>query len=156
MRVIGISIRVMLTEMKRTNEVSSAILRSQNVSACTDVTGFGLLGHPGEMAAASGVHIELHAESLPMYDRVQSVFDRNIVRSLELENKSYASKYIDEHDRSKATDIMFDPQTSGGFLLGVASQKSPKVVELLQNAGEHSASIVGYVTEGRRGSIAIC
>jgi selenide,water dikinase len=145
----------MFATMVRTNEESSIILKNQNVSACTDVTGFGLLGHLGEMAESSKVHIELYAESIPMYEGVLDVFAQNIFSTLQTENKAYANKYLADYEDNATTDIMFDPQTSGGFIAGIDISKTEFTVNLLKEAGDYSATVIGYVTTGLPGKISI-
>jgi len=145
----------MFTSMMRTNEKSLNILNPQNVSACTDVTGFGLLGHLGEMATSSKVHIKLLAKSLPLYDGVLEAFAQNIFSTLHAENKSYSAKYLNETNRNAATDIMFDPQTSGGFLAGVESNKAETTIQLLKESGDTFATVIGYVIPGEEGKISI-
>ena len=145
----------MLESMKHTNDKTAEILKGQDANACTDVTGFGLLGHLGEMADASQVHIELDVASLPIYDGVLDVFSRNIFSTLHIENKNYADRYLSTNSKNSATDIMFDPQTSGGFIAGVDSNKADLTIELLKQAGDHSAAIIGYVTAGVAGQVSI-
>ena len=150
----------MFASMLRTNEHASAILKSQSASACTDVTGFGLLGHLGEMAVASEVHVELHSASLPIYDGVLDAFSQDIFSTLHIENQAYANKFLadiysGETGKNTATDIMFDPQTSGGLIAGVESSKAELTIQQLKESGDDSATIIGYVSAGPPGKISI-
>ena len=116
------------------------------INACTDITGFGLFGHGYEMAYASGVTLDFHADSLPIFDGVLELASKGIVPGGAGRNEDYLADKITlaKNIGASLKSVLFDPQTSGGLLFSVPVTDSKKLVENLKKAGV-PAFIVGNV-----------
>ena len=117
-------------------------LRRHGVRACTDVTGFGLLGHLMEMLTASGVSAEISLAALPVLNGAMESIAAGIVSSLHSENLRLRHA-LQKPDQ--APPILFDPQTAGGFLAGVPEAEAAACVADLKKAGYASAAVIGKV-----------
>jgi selenide,water dikinase len=117
------------------------------VHACTDITGFGLIGHASEMAAASDCTVEIDARSVPLLPRVRELVDGNVPgggrTNVEYFGRvSEASRDID----ARLVSILHDPQTSGGLLVAVDPQHADRAASALVSAGVQTARIGRVVT----------
>jgi selenide,water dikinase len=135
-------IRMLTTLNAKSQQSASAF----DVHACTDVTGFGLVGHAGEMAQGSGKTIELWANELPIFPAALEFARMGIVPAGAYRNREYQEQtaYISPSIPLERTDVLFDPQTSGGLLFAIAEKDAPSLLHALQ---EHSewARIIGQV-----------
>lgn len=107
-----------------------------SVHACTDVTGFGLAGHASEMAAASGVTIEIDVASVPLLDGIRAIAGENVPGGSRT-NAQYFAPGV-RFSREVPLDLvqlLHDPQTSGGLLAAVATAVVPAAERLLSDAG---------------------
>lgn len=104
--------------MLQLNKYAKECLSGLDIHALTDVTGFGLAGHSYEMAKASNSTIEIYSSSLPIISNCLSIAKQGIIPEGTYNNKEYLKEYF-THDNIGAAilDVIFDPQTSGGFLL---------------------------------------
>jgi selenide, water dikinase len=109
----------------------------------TDVTGFGLAGHLGEMLAASGRAAELDLAQIPLYDGASALARDGIASTLLPENLALAALLRGEIDAATRA-VLFDPQTSGGLLAGIPSDRAAHCVAELRSAGYRHAVIIGY------------
>jgi selenide, water dikinase len=141
-------IEAALAEMRRTNRAAAAVLLAHDVSAMTDVSGFGLVGHLGEMLAASGVSAELDPSAIRCYDGALDLARAGIASSLLPENLALASLLRGEVDAALRL-LLFDPQTSGGLLAGVPADRAAACATALHASGHAHASVVGHVVEVR-------
>jgi selenide,water dikinase len=135
--------------MIQSNREAAKCLFSFGAKACTDITGFGLLGHLLEMTKASGVDIQLKLDALPVLDGAQETINLGILSSLQpanlrlrraIRNQSEAR----EHERYP---LIFDPQTSGGLLASLPADQAVPCLETLHGLGYTEAAIVGNVAE---------
>ena len=118
------------------------------VHACTDVTGFGLVGHGLEMARGSGVDLNFTYDHIPIHEDAPEMYRRGEKTGSNKANKKLANGAL-EYERSLEPyykEILFDPQTSGGLLLSVPEAQAPALVEALKKAGVEHASIIARVT----------
>jgi selenide,water dikinase len=112
------------------------------VHACTDVTGFGLIGHASEMARASGVTVTIEAGRVPLFDGVLAIVGPNQSGGLGSNREHFAAGVA--IDAGVATDLetlLYDPQTSGGLLVAAAAGTADQVAETLHAAGVAVARI---------------
>ena len=140
----------------RLNKVGGAVIRDFKLSAATDITGFGLCGHALEMALASGVTVELHAEALPLMSHaLEYARDGLIPAGSHLNRKYWAcSSLVDPGVDEALASLAFDAQTSGGLLLAVAAELVADVCAALL-AGGDLACEVGQVVESRSDGMAL-
>jgi len=142
-RARAASIATALTEMRRSHRAAAAILLVHGVTAMTDVSGFGLAGHLGEMLAASGAAAELELASLPVYDDVIALARAGIASTLLPENLALAS-LLRAAVNAPTRALLFDPQTSGGLLAGIPAGNASDCLAQLRAAG-YVAAVIGRV-----------
>ena len=133
-------------QMKTLNKAAAeAMLKFDDVHACTDITGFGLAGHGSEMAAGSNVTIEFQSGALPLIPGVRDIASQNLSGGLKT-NRHHFAPDIEFAPGVDAVfhDLAFDPQTSGGLLISVAPESADRLAENLVQRGI-PASFVGIV-----------
>ncbi len=138
-----------LQSMERLNAVASRLALAHGATACTDVTGFGLVGHGLEIARASGVELRLEFDRLPVYPGFYEMTAAGVSTKGTRANRAAA---VDQFEDSAGLDeqrgaLLFDPQTSGGLLLCVPADRSEALLAALHQAGEPAAD-VGEVRGG--------
>lgn len=135
-------------QMATLNKAARDILVRYPVNACTDVTGFALIGHSYEMAQGSGCSIHLTVRSIPHYAEALELAAMGLVPAGAYRNRAYAEKGVCVcGDIPLAMqDILYDPQTSGGLLAAVPQAHAGDCLKALR-AVIPEAAIVGYVTE---------
>lgn len=123
--------------MATLNRDAAVTARECGATACTDVTGFGLLGHGMQMAKASGVCLELHMDALPKLDGVLEFAGMGLLAGAAYSNRKYAEASVDFADDITLAeqDLLFDPQTSGGLLIACPADRA-------------TGTVVGNVKEG--------
>ena len=126
-------------------------LMRHGAHACTDVTGFGLIGHLIEMLKASGAGAEIFLDRIPLLAGVEQTLEQGIVSSLQPQNlrSQQAIENLKSASKLLRFPILFDPQTAGGFLASVAQSVTPQCVAELQKLGYPSATVIGRVTAAR-------
>jgi len=137
-----------MKSMLVSNRQAAQIFGAHGASACTDVTGFGLLGHLKEMVQESrNVAVELEMEALPILEGALECFSMGIMSSLHSKNFDFQANALDEKSfHHKAFPILFDPQTSGGLIASVpADRVLPCLTELL--SVYPCAAVIGCVIE---------
>lgn len=132
--------------MLLSNQAASTCLLEYGATACTDITGFGLLGHLIEMVQASVVAVELKLEAIALLEGAIETVQKGIVSSLYPENLR-VSHYIKNSDIEHHPNypLLFDPQTSGGLLASVPVEKVDACVASLKALGYAQASVIGSV-----------
>jgi selenide,water dikinase len=123
---------------------------SYEIHACTDITGFGILGHALEMAKGSGVQIELDYNRLPFYPNALEMYQQGETTGSNQANRKLADGFWKMiHSRSvEEEELLFDPQTSGGLLLSLPAAQADDLLAALKEAGVDSAARVGQVVGG--------
>ena len=145
------SLEAAIASMIALNATASRVMRGFDVHACSDVTGFSLLGHSQEMAGGSGVTIELYAEALPLLDGAPELAEDGNLTGGCTRNRAYLQDKVsvDPGVRPGLVEVAFDPQTSGGLLIALPAADAPRLLAELKAAGVSAAAIVGTVVEGR-------
>lgn len=131
-----------IVSMRRTNRSAGEIFRAHDVRACTDITGFGLIGHAMEMLAASGVRAVINPDLVPALPGALELAALGVESSLAAANRG-----VHDLPTTVRAALLVDPQTSGGLLAGVAASRAEACIFALRAAG-HDAAIIGEVTEG--------
>ncbi|MCI0534825.1 MAG: selenide, water dikinase SelD, partial [Verrucomicrobiales bacterium] len=148
-RAKGAWIEAALESMLRSNRVAAECFLRHGATACTDVTGFGLLGHLVEMIRQSGkVAAELRMDAIPVLDGVVETMRAGIFSSMQPQNLRLrrAISNAEAGVRSDRYPVLFDPQTAGGLLGGVPEENAQACLSALRDGGDHEASIIGSVT----------
>lgn len=149
------SVRAAISSMVSLNKTASAVMRRFQVHACSDVTGYGLLGHAYEMASGSGVTLVLRSAKLPMLPGVARLAAGGYLTGGCKRNRSYleGKVTIRRGVAEGLADIAFDPQTSGGLLIALPGKDAPRLVKALRAAGVSAATVVGTATRLRKASV---
>jgi selenide,water dikinase len=144
-----------IAHMTQSSWAAAQILRVHGVRAATDITGFGLLGHLVEMLKAGGVDATLALPCVPLLEGLRETMAAGIFSSLQPQNVRlrHAIRNLDQAAAHPLYPVLFDPQTAGGLLASVPSERAQACVAALRAAGYASAAIVGCV-EPRSASLA--
>ena len=139
-----------LASMLLSNRAAAACLRRHGATACTDVTGFGLLGHLVEMTRASQVGACLDLGRLPVLDGAEETIAAGIFSTLQPQNVRLrrAIRNLDAAAQAPRYPLLFDPQTAGGLLASVPSDQAAACLAELQVLGYDHAAIIGAVEQG--------
>ena len=126
-----------------------AIKMNITVNACTDVTGFGLLGHLLEMASGSQVLVQLLSEKIPFISSAFNLAEMGIIPAGAYKNRYHAEKHIhlSENVSEAMIDMCFDPQTSGGLLLSIPENEAELFISALRELYDLPVEIIGTVNE---------
>jgi selenide,water dikinase len=134
-----------VTSMRTLNRVAAEVLHAlppEAIHACTDITGFGLIGHASEMARASGVTLTLDAGRIPVFPGVLDISRQNRSGGLESNQEHFAHAVRIEGTLDPALSaVLYDPQTSGGLLIAVSNGSAASVERALETAGVQAAKI---------------
>lgn len=143
------TIAIATENMARLNKSAAEIMQHFPVSACTDVTGFGLLGHLAEMIAGVDIGVTIEAEKIPILEMAYEFAAMGLVPVGAYKNRDHRTSMIsmDAEFDPVVRDILFDPQTSGGLLIGCPEKASKHLVRQMTDHGIEGATIIGYVTD---------
>jgi selenide, water dikinase len=135
---------------------ASACLAAHGATACTDVTGFGLLGHLSEMLAASGppgakLDARLDPEAIPALDGALALLALGLTSSLHGANAAALAALADGDPDPALAALLVDPQTAGGLLAGVPAERAAPCLDELRRLGYRAAQI-GMVVAGSGGA----
>jgi selenide,water dikinase len=145
-------LEAVLPEVAALNGTAMEVALNFDVHACTDITGFGILGHSLEMAKGSGLQIDLVFDRLPLYPNALKMYQNGETTGSNKANRRLAQGSW-EAAASLAfeeEELLFDPQTSGGLLISVPADQSDDLLTDLKQAGIDAAAQVGEVVEGRK------
>jgi len=119
------------------------------VHACTDITGFGLLGHLAEMVLGSGCSVRVESQKVPILPGTVDFASMGLVPGGAFKNKSFRQALVAFADGVDAVmqDMLFDPQTSGGLLICIESQQADALAEALTRRGVPAAAVIGEVLD---------
>jgi selenide, water dikinase len=146
---------VAVASMRTLNQAAAEAVAGLDVHACTDVTGFGLLGHASEMAAASAVSMEIDAGAVPLFDGVLELVGPNRSGGLHSNRRHFGDGIELRPSVPPAlADLLYDPQTSGGLLLALAPQDGPVATARLRAHGALAAQ-VGVVLPRRESLLTV-
>lgn len=134
--------------MARLNKTASEVVQEVGARACTDVTGFGLLGHAFEMIQGTGRGIVIYTSRIPIFPEAVNFAEMGLVPGGTYRNRDFRIHQvdIDPHVSPYLSDILFDPQTSGGLLIAVPKENADTMVKKLKEGGVDEAAIIGEVT----------
>lgn len=141
--------------MAALNRAAADAFLSFDISACTDVTGFGLLGHACEMINDQVVGLVIDPEEIPLIRETLSFARMGIVPAGARRNLDFRGNLIVGFEKLEPAmrDILFDPQTSGGLLAAVRPEQAETLVETLKKAGLQEACIIGEFVKEPKGKI---
>lgn len=133
--------------MATLNRGAATVMERFPVHACTDITGFGFLGHLAEMVVDSGRGVRISAADVPMYPEALEWASMGLIPAGAYNNRNFRGAFVDFGGGvpQKVQDLLFDPQTSGGLLIAVAAGEAERLVAALKAGGIECAAIVGEV-----------
>ena len=136
-----------LKTMVLSNQRAAECLQEYGATACTDLTGFGLLGHLVEMTRASAVDAKLYMDQLPILDGARETVAAGILSSLQPQNLRLRRALQDFEKVSLHPDfpLLFDPQTAGGLLAGVPQERAEECIYTLKHSGYPDSAIIGII-----------
>ena len=131
--------------MTTLNKTASEVMQEIGVHACTDITGFGLLGHSYEMAAASNVGFTIRASLVPHFEGVIPLITEGFVPGGTNNNRYFLDDKVimDDSLTWEQSTILFDAQTSGGLLIAVEKHKLELLIEELRRRGVETVALIG-------------
>ncbi|MDA8418214.1 MAG: selenide, water dikinase SelD [Desulfobacteraceae bacterium] len=137
-------------QMAALNRDPALVMADFPVHACTDVTGFGFLGHLAEMVVGSGCGVNIEAAAVPVPDEALEWAGMGLIPAGAYNNRKFRGPFVDFGPRvsKRLQDVLFDPQTSGGLLLAVAAPAAAGLLAALRERGVEGAALVGEVTPG--------
>jgi len=148
------TIRKVAEILAQLNYRGSLAMRSFDVSACTDVTGFGLAGHSYEMSGQGRVTLHFDYASLPILPEAIEMSTMGLIPAGSYNNRSHLKEKTDWQSPIEDDILFYDAQTSGGLLIAVDPSESESLLQRLRNEGYEYAEIIGEV-EPFRGSALI-
>ena len=138
------------------NRLAIEMALTHDLHACTDITGFGMLGHLLEMAAGSSVQAIVDYQALPFYEGAHDMYKKGQTTGSNKANRSLVARHplaLARELTSPQQELLYDPQTSGGLLLALPEDQARKLLRQLHEAGIAEAAIIGRMVEGAVGVI---
>lgn len=137
--------------MAELNQDAARIMRGYQVQACTDITGFGFLGHLAEMVLDSGMGIRIWSSEIPVLDKALEFAGMGMVPAGAHKNYEFRKGLlqIETEVPMVMRDILFDPQTSGGLLISVQAEQAQELLQDLQANVSADCALVGEVVQGQ-------
>jgi selenide,water dikinase len=143
--------------MATLNRDAAEVMVNFPVHACTDITGFGLLGHLAEMVEDTGVGVHIQADSIPMLPETLNYAGMGLVPAGTFKNREFRECMVEfDHSIDRLIqDVLFDAQTSGGLLICVDKESADDLLSALEKKGIHEAANVGAVVAEPKGRIVV-
>lgn len=155
--VNGEAIERVTAVMAQLNRAASEAMQAARVHACTDVSGFGLLGHLREMIQASGAGARVHWKAVPVLTEAWGLVEQDCVPDGTRNNLNYLADFVDWSPAvpPAARVVLCDAQTSGGLLMAVSPGRAEKLLKALRAAGVASAIMIGEIMAQPKGHIRV-
>ena len=143
--------------MATLNKGAAEIMRDFPVNACTDITGFGLIGHIAEMLVSSGLGVCLRSRDIPVIEKALEYAEMGLVPAGTFKNREFRAQITDISSSVDLLfqDVLFDPQTSGGLLISVEKESAPVLMARLRQNGIEQAAVIGEVRADPQGRILV-
>ena len=133
--------------MASLNRDAARIMSNFNITACTDVTGFGLLGHLAEMVCGSSMSVRVFSDQVPVIAQALEFASMGLIPAGAYKNREFRESTIDfaETVERSLQDVLVDPQTSGGLLISVSTNQAAELITALKDTGVGDAAEIGEV-----------
>jgi selenide, water dikinase len=143
--------------MAELNKGASRAMSAAGATGCTDITGFGLIGHAAEMAAASSVSIHIDAAAVPLIPGVLEYAAMGMVPAGSYRNRKHAGKQMEKRVQvdEALEDVLFDPQTSGGLLIALPIARLDFLKARMAEEKAEPPQVIGYAAAENPGMIYI-
>jgi selenide,water dikinase len=141
--------------MTELNRKAAEVMRGFKVDACTDVTGFGLLGHLCEMLGQGEIGIRISLDAIPILPKAEEYAAMGLVPGGAHRNKEFYAPKVDGAKSCPPSllDILYDPQTSGGLLIAIPEEDAEGILRFLREAGVKDARIIAEVVAKPKGRL---
>ena len=152
------TIEIVTASMAALNNKASEVARdSGGLHACTDITGFGLLGHAVQLVKNSGISVEIDSSVVPLFPDATDLASQGMCPAGLHRNREFYSPWAQISDSVPLSvqDVLYDPQTSGGLLLIVEAGKVSELMQKLKLTGVNDAALIGEVTGESNGKIIV-
>jgi selenide,water dikinase len=145
-------IRSMTSLNKKASEM---MIAESDVHACTDITGFGFLGHACEMIEGGDVGLRIDSAAVPVFAGVRELMETGFVPGGLYRNKAFRLNQVEKEQTCPdwIFDLLFDPQTAGGLFFSLPGDKAQKLVEKMRSSGIGDTAVVGEVVSDHPGRI---
>ncbi|MDA3832908.1 MAG: selenide, water dikinase SelD [Spirochaetales bacterium] len=142
------AIEAAIESMRTLNKKAAQIIGSYNVSSCTDVTGFGLIGHACEMIAQAETGLRIFGSRIPFLPDVKEYAQMGLIPAGTYRNRDYRLAFVNNSDSIErlTLDLLFDPQTSGGLLFTIPDFEADSICEKMNKKGV-AATVIGETSE---------
>jgi selenide, water dikinase len=151
------SAEAIIRSMTTLNRRASEIMLEVGVDACTDITGFGLLGHACEMVEDTAQGLLIYADRVPIFAEAVTLAETGLVPAGLYRNRDYRKSWV--HIKKEVnqflSEVLFDPQTSGGLLISVAPAKAGQLLSKLHQDGINQAAEIGEVLSQPAGKVIV-
>ena len=143
--------------MARLNASASEVMQQHNTHACTDITGFGLLGHGFEMAQGNDVRLEFYADRIPVFDGAAELVKKKTFTRAYAANTKFLDGVVsfEPEVSEEMRHVLLEAETSGGLLFAVAESEADEAVTELHGRDCAEAAVVGRVAESARAEIRV-
>jgi selenide,water dikinase len=151
------SMTEVISSMTTLNQAAAKAMQAVGCHSCTDITGFGLIGHAYEMAAGSKVCIELYAGAVPLFTGAKEYAAMGLIPAGAYANREAMAAHVRQVDQLPEVllDLFYDPQTSGGLLIAVAEAKLDRLRSMLEANCTFPHAVIGRVVSAGQGQIII-
>jgi selenide,water dikinase len=145
------------TSMTTLNRTAAQTMLEFEIHACTDITGFGLMGHAGEMIRESQVGFEIQSSKLPVFSEVENFAAKGLLPGGLNRNWKFCESLVkmDSSISQYLQDVVFDPQTSGGLLIALPLAQISEFLKKLHLRGVDKAVQIGEVVDQPAGKIVL-
>jgi selenide, water dikinase len=138
-------------------KASEMMIAAGGVHACTDITGFGLLGHACEMIEGGDVGLRINSEAVPVFEGVRELLETGFIPGGLYRNKNFRINQVTKEKTCPGWlfDVLFDPQTAGGLFFSFPGDKAQNLVEKMIACGIADAAVIGEVDKQHPGKIIV-
>lgn len=146
-----------IASMSTLNRQASELMQQTGVNACTDISGFGLLGHVAEMIEGTEVGMIIDSAAVPYFTETKEFIDMGLIPAGLFRNRDFRMHMVEAVREVPAymMDILFDPQTSGGLLISATAEKAQALLAAMHEQGISQAAIIGEVVAEPKGRILV-
>jgi selenide, water dikinase len=149
------TVKSLTASMSALNKKASELMLKYKAHSCTDITGFGLIGHAYQMALNSKVAMKIFTESLPQFPEAKGFAEQGLCPGGTDRNREFYSKYVNYKIQPPQfiLDLLFDPQTSGGLLISIDPIRADELLADLKKSGYKYSAIIGEIAARPAGKL---
>jgi selenide,water dikinase len=152
------TIKIVTASMAALNNTASELAQqSGGLHACTDITGFGFLGHAVQLVKNSGISVEIDSSAVPLFPGVTDLASQGMCPAGLHRNREFYAPWVEVTDSVPLSvqDVLNDPQTSGGLLIIIDAAKAGELMKKMKTAGVADVAVIGKVTGESSGKITV-